>query len=241
MGAFISRFTGGSSGSGGSSGDKNYLNLFFVQGAITTHDITTIDNNVLTVIRDATGPSNVVQAKSDGYMFFGVRGVTSINLVHKDFSSTYPYEFVTQFGSYDFSYMPDLVTAVFQNFTANSFNNGNSLFIISNNPKLTTISIGMVNDTHNYGLDNLPRNMIQSNAKLDTVNFDVGSAAINLITSCPLLTTVNFTSHLRSMDSGAFRQLSSLAFTININRASGAVSGAPWGATNATINWTGTT
>lgn len=52
------------------------------------------------------------------------------------------------------------------------------------------------------------------------------------------LTSINIGPNITTIASGAF-QNSGLK-TINIERTADAVSGAPWGATNATVNWTGT-
>ena len=59
--------------------------------------------------------------------------------------------------------------------------------------------------------------------------------ANNSFTSCSKLTTVTFKSTPR-IENGAFGSCSELT-TINVPWAEGAVSGAPWGAYNATINY----
>ncbi len=50
---------------------------------------------------------------------------------------------------------------------------------------------------------------------------------------------INLPSTTASINSYAFNQCPNIKI-ININRKENAISGAPWGATNATINWTGT-
>jgi len=52
---------------------------------------------------------------------------------------------------------------------------------------------------------------------------------------CTALTTVTLPSTLTAIASTAFNGCSNL--TINIDLPSDTISGAPWGATNATINW----
>lgn len=51
--------------------------------------------------------------------------------------------------------------------------------------------------------------------------------------------TINIPSTIKSIGKYAFND-SSLT-TINIDRSANSISGEPWGATNATVNWTGTT
>lgn len=55
---------------------------------------------------------------------------------------------------------------------------------------------------------------------------------------CYSLTDVTIGNGITSIDSSAFQSCSNLR-TITINKPSGSVSGAPWGATNATVVWTG--
>lgn len=53
------------------------------------------------------------------------------------------------------------------------------------------------------------------------------------------ITTINIPSTIKSIGKHAFD--GSNITTINIARRVDSISGAPWGATNATVNWTGTT
>ena len=55
---------------------------------------------------------------------------------------------------------------------------------------------------------------------------------------CPSLTSVTIPSSVTSIGSNAFGNCPNLT-TITINKASGSISGSPWGATNATVTWTG--
>lgn len=56
---------------------------------------------------------------------------------------------------------------------------------------------------------------------------------------CYSLTTLTIGSAIKSIATDAFDDCTNLK-TIIINRAEGTVSGAPWGATNATVQWVGT-
>ena len=55
---------------------------------------------------------------------------------------------------------------------------------------------------------------------------------------CPM-TVINIPSTIKSIGESAF--YGSNLTTITIDRKADAISGSPWGATNATVNWTGTT
>lgn len=52
------------------------------------------------------------------------------------------------------------------------------------------------------------------------------------------MTSISIPSTIQTIGLYAFS--SSSVETITVNRRAGAISGAPWGATNATVNWTGT-
>lgn len=54
---------------------------------------------------------------------------------------------------------------------------------------------------------------------------------------CPI-TTINIPSTIKSIGKNAFENTSNLT-TITIDRKADAISGSPWGATNATVSWTG--
>nr|DAJ48813.1 MAG TPA: leucine rich repeat protein [Caudoviricetes sp.] len=72
------------------------------------------------------------------------------------------------------------------------------------------------------------------------MSFTIPSTVINIFHSvfyaCGDLTSVTFNGTPNSIGSGIFRDCPKLT-TINVPWAEGAVSGAPWGATNATINY----
>ena len=58
--------------------------------------------------------------------------------------------------------------------------------------------------------------------------------------NCPKLTTINLPGSITYINSyyGAFRDMNNLR-TITIDKTEGSISGAPWGATNAMVIWTG--
>ena len=56
--------------------------------------------------------------------------------------------------------------------------------------------------------------------------------------NCSSLTSIEIPSSVISIDNGAFSGCSNLT-TITINKPQDSISGAPWGATNATVVWNG--
>ena len=81
-------------------------------------------------------------------------------------------------------------------------------------------------------------NNFQSCIGITTLEFHDGfvSIASNNFSGCTGLTTVTFRGTPNSMDTGAFYNCKNLT-TINVPWAEGEVANAPWGATNATINY----
>lgn len=66
----------------------------------------------------------------------------------------------------------------------------------------------------------------------------VTSVALYAFNQCTGLTSVTIGNGVTSIDSMAFYNCSNLT-TITIDKPQGSISGAPWGATNATVVWTG--
>lgn len=63
-----------------------------------------------------------------------------------------------------------------------------------------------------------------------------GSDWWGILTCCPM-TTINIPSSIKSIGKNAFKN--SNLTTITIDRKADAISGSPWGATGATVSWTG--
>lgn len=68
---------------------------------------------------------------------------------------------------------------------------------------------------------------------------NITSISAYAFANCSNLQSISLSSKLTFIGSYAFNGTSNLK-TININRKASAISGAPWGAPNATVNWTGT-
>ena len=102
--------------------------------------------------------------------------------------------------------------------------------------KLTTINWGTasrlehIGDQCFYGCNQLTSITLPSSVKyLDKSCFG----------DCPKLTTVSIPNSILYIHKTAFNQDTAIT-TINIAKASGSIANSPWGATNATVNWTGT-
>ncbi len=75
-------------------------------------------------------------------------------------------------------------------------------------------------------------------AKASTINLPEGLKIIRNQALMNTRATVNIPSTIESIESNAFSQTTG-NITINIKRKENAIEGAPWGATNATVNWIG--
>lgn len=95
----------------------------------------------------------------------------------------------------------------------------------------TVVTIG------SYSLASYPIETINIPDSVQTINQDAVWYDFSL-------KTINIGSGIQIINSNAFRisadNSKSNIKTININRKENAISGSPWGATNATVNWTGT-
>jgi len=70
-----------------------------------------------------------------------------------------------------------------------------------------------------------------------TIPSSVTSIGSGAFTGCTSLASITIPSSVTSIGEGAFA--SNSITSITINKPEGSISGAPWGATNATVTWTG--
>ena len=112
-------------------------------------------------------------------------------------------------------------------------------------PKVTAIGSSAFYACSNLALTSLPSGLtsIGSSAFANCTNLALTSLPSNLtsietyaFSGCKGLKSITFEGQPTTIDSMAFTNCSNLA-TINVPWAEGAVSGAPWGATGATINY----
>lgn len=86
----------------------------------------------------------------------------------------------------------------------------------------------------------LKNNAFSGCTNLTTVTLSEGVTTIesNAFSSCTGLTSIEIPSTVTSIGNYAFNSCTNLT-AITINKAEGSITGAPWGATNATVTWTG--
>lgn len=100
-------------------------------------------------------------------------------------------------------------------------------------PNLAVLDTGdymeQINDSFCNGCSSL------ANVRIGTAVKSIGHYAF---ANCTALTSIDIPSNVETIDSEAFSDSSNLT-TITINKSEGSITGAPWGATNATVVWTG--
>lgn len=133
-------------------------------------------------------------------------------------------------GSYAFSGCSYLISATFAKATKVS---GNAFSLCSS---LESISLPEVKEINAPVFTSCPLKSI-SMPKIEVLGHD--DEWWGIFDSFCEMTTINIPSTIKSIGKHAFDE--SNITTINIARRVGSISGAPWGATNATVNWTGTT
>ena len=158
------------------------------------------------------------------------QGNTVLNsILDRSISGNYVNNDLTEVGKSAFTNCRNLTSATFTKVTkvcTDAFGTTTSLKSISL-PEVKTIE----NQAFGWGAltsINMP--------KIETLGDD--SSYWGIFIYCPM-TTINIPSTIKSIGKNAF-QGSNLT-TITINRSKDAISGSPWGATKATVNWTGTT
>ena len=133
---------------------------------------------------------------------------------------------LTSIGSYAFNSCTNLaLTSLPAGLTSiknYAFRSCTNLALTSLPAGLTSIGEGAFNGCTNLALTSLPDGLTS-----------IGSYAFD---SCTGLTSITFQGKPASISSSAFPRCFNLT-TINVPWAEGAVTGAPWGATNATINY----
>lgn len=150
------------------------------------------------------------------------------SILDKSISGNYVNEDVTEIGEYAFSYCKNLTSATFTKATKvcdSAFSDALSLKSISL-PEVKTIE----SQAFLWGAltsINMP--------KIEVLGTD--SDWWGIFDYCPI-TTINIPSTIKSIGKNTFENTNNLT-TITIDRKSDAISGSPWGATNATVSWTG--
>lgn len=123
---------------------------------------------------------------------------------------------------------------------------GNAYLTSINIPSsVTTIGEGAFFDCSNLSLNNLPSGLTYLGSKafygckkisLTTIPAGISGVYSSTFNNCIALNSITFNGTVTSIETNAFYGCANLT-TINVPWAEGAVANAPWGATNATINY----
>lgn len=155
---------------------------------------------------------------------------TAVNsIIDKTISGDYINNEVTSVGKYVFAFCPDLKTVTLANATdinSNAFYDCTGL-TSANFPNVKTVYSSAFNSS---GLTSITFNKL--------VTLGSNSDYSGIFENTPM-TSISIPSTIKTIGLYAFSY--SNIKTITINRNADAISGAPWGATNATVNWTGRT
>lgn len=148
------------------------------------------------------------------------------SILDRSISGDYVNEDLTEIGKYAFAYCENLISATFKKAT-----------------KIDTMAF--------YSCSSLESISLPEVKEIDTMAFKYCSLKsismpkveilgdedyTGIFADCPM-TTINIPSSIKSISQEAFKN--SNLTTITIDRRADAISGSPWGATGATVSWTG--
>lgn len=151
------------------------------------------------------------------------------SILDRSISGNYVNNDLTEIGSDALSDCKQLTSATFTKVTkvgSSAFNGCVSLESISL-PEVREIKESSFNWCSSLKSINIPKIEILSKDNADWGIFDYCG-----------MTTINIPSTIQSIGKYAFENTK--ITTINIDKPADSISGAPWGATGATVNWTGT-
>ena len=175
-------------------------------------------------------PSEMAGAINDIPMQ-GSQDNTVINsILDRSISGNYVNGDLTKIGQYAFDYCDQLTSATFTKVTkidGSAFNDC---------PSLESISLPEVKEIERLAFAYCSSLKSISMPKIEVLSSD--SSYWGIFDYCGM-TTINIPSTIKSIGKTAFER--SKITTINIDKPANSISGAPWGAAGATVNWTGTT
>ena len=155
---------------------------------------------------------------------------TAVNsIIDKTISGDYTNNEVTSVGKYVFAFCFNLKKVTMTNATninSNAFYNCTGL-ISANFPNVETVQASAFNSS---GLASITFNKL--------VTLGSSSDYSGIFENTPM-TSIRIPSTIKTI--GLYALSYSSIKTITVNRRRDAISGSPWGATNATVNWIGTT
>ena len=178
---------------------------------------------------DRYKPSEMAGAINDIPMQ-GSQDNTVINsILDRSISGNYVNGDLTKIGRYAFEYCDQLTFATFTKVTkidGSAFSDCRSLESISL-PEVKKIEQSAFAYCSSLKSISMPKIEVLSSDSFYWGIFDYCG-----------MTTINIPSTIKSIGKNAFEN--SKITTINIDKPANSISGSPWGATNATVNWTGT-
>lgn len=155
---------------------------------------------------------------------------TAVNsIIDRTISGDYTNNEATSVGKYAFAFCFNLKTVTMANATdinSNAFYDCTGL-ISANFPNVKTVYSSAFNSS---GLTSITFNKL--------VTLGSNSDYSGIFENTPM-TSISIPSTIKTI--GLYALSYSSIKTITVNRKTGAISGAPWGAANATVNWIGTT
>ena len=150
------------------------------------------------------------------------------SILDRSISGDYVNNDLTEIGYYAFSHCNNLTSATFKKVTKIV---NDAFFGCSS---LESISLPEVKEIYGYAFSLCNIKSI-SMPKVEMLGSEYNPG---IFSYCPM-TVINIPSTIQSIGKNAF--INSNLTTITIDRKADAISGPPWGATNATVSWTGTT
>lgn len=150
------------------------------------------------------------------------------SILDRSISGDYVNNDLTEIGTYAFYGCENLTSATFKKVTKIG---ANAFFTCSS---LESISLPEVKEINSSAFSICNIKSI-SMPKVEILGSEYGAG---IFSYCPM-TVINIPSTIQSIGKNAFK--GSNLTTITIDRKADAISGSPWGATNATVSWTGTT
>lgn len=179
---------------------------------------------------DKYKPSEMAGAINDITTQGKTQDNTVINsILDRSISGNYVNDDLPEIGDYAFSKCVKLTSATFKKATKV----GDSAFFGCD--LLESISLPEVKEIKPSAFCYCPLKSI-SMPKIEILSDD--SSYWGVFNVYCKMTTINIPSTIKSIGKNAFG--SNEITTINIDKPADSISGAPWGATNATVNWTGT-
>ena len=151
------------------------------------------------------------------------------SILDRSISGNYVNDDLTEIGRYAFDFCAQLTSATFTKVTkiyGSAFSDCRSL---------ESISLPEVKEIEQSAFAYCSSLKSISIPKIEVLSSD--NSYWGIFDYCGL-TTINIPSTIQSIGKTAFE--STKITTINIDKPAGSISGAPWGASGATVNWTGT-